>query len=90
MYGGPPVVVVGNGPVGQTVALLLDRWEIPALVVDAHERREVVGSRSICQQRETLDIWDSVGAGRTIADDAHVAAVVPTGEVGAAVQRLLG
>lgn len=69
MYGGPPVVVVGNGPVGQTVALLLDRWEIPTLVVDAHERREVVGSRSICQQRETLDIWDSVGAGRAIADE---------------------
>lgn len=69
MYGGPPVVVVGNGPVGQTTALLLARWEIPTVVVDAHERREVVGSRSICQQRETLDIWDTVGAGRAIADE---------------------
>ena len=69
MYDGPPVVVVGNGPVGQTTALLLARWEIPTLVVDAHERREVVGSRSICQQRETLDIWDSVGAGKAIADE---------------------
>ncbi|WP_395657155.1 FAD-dependent monooxygenase [Nocardioides sp.] len=69
MYDGPPVVVVGNGPVGQTTALLLARWEIPTLVVDAHERREVVGSRSICQQRDTLDIWDSVGAGRRIAEE---------------------
>src|SRR3954451_737772 len=69
MYDGPPVVVVGNGPVGQTTALLLARWEIPTVVVDAHERREVVGSRSICQQRETLDIWDRVGAGRAIADE---------------------
>src|SRR4051812_2681205 len=69
MYDGPPVVVVGNGPVGQTTALLLARWEIPTVVLDAHERREAVGSRSICQQRETLDIWDTVGAGRAIADE---------------------
>ncbi|MGY2700525.1 FAD-dependent monooxygenase [Nocardioides sp. HB32] len=69
MYDGPPVVVVGNGPVGQTTALLLARWEVPTVVLDAHERREAVGSRSICQQRETLDIWDTVGAGRAIADE---------------------
>ena len=69
MYDGPPVVVVGNGPVGQTTALLLARWGVPTLVLDAHERREVIGSRSICQQRETLDIWDSVGAGRQIAEE---------------------
>jgi pentachlorophenol monooxygenase/3-(3-hydroxy-phenyl)propionate hydroxylase len=69
MYDGPPVVVIGNGPVGQTAALLLARWDLPVLVVDAHPRREVVGSRSICQQRDTLDIWDSVGAGRAIADE---------------------
>jgi pentachlorophenol monooxygenase/3-(3-hydroxy-phenyl)propionate hydroxylase len=69
MYDGPPVVVVGNGPVGQTTALLLARWEIPTLVVDAQPRRVPVGSRSICQQRETLDIWDSVGAGKAIAHE---------------------
>jgi 3-(3-hydroxy-phenyl)propionate hydroxylase len=69
MYDGPPVVVVGNGPVGQTTALLLARWGIPTVVLDAHERREVIGSRSICQQRATLEIWDSVGAGWRIADE---------------------
>jgi len=69
MYDGPPVVVVGNGPVGQTTALLLARWRIPTIVLDAQERRVPIGSRSICQQRETLDIWDSVGAGRAIADE---------------------
>lgn len=68
-YTGPPVVVVGNGPVGQTTALLLARWGIPVVVVDQHERREVVGSRSICQQRDTLDIWGSVGAGAVIAEE---------------------
>lgn len=68
-YAGPPVVVIGNGPVGQTTALLLARWGVPVLVLDAHPRRELVGSRSICQQREALDVWASVGAGGRIADE---------------------
>ncbi|HEX6516836.1 MAG TPA: FAD-dependent monooxygenase, partial [Nocardioidaceae bacterium] len=68
-YDGPPVLVVGNGPVGQTTALLLARWGIPSVVLDDRARRDVVGSKSICQQRDVLDIWDSVGAGRQIADE---------------------
>ncbi|GAW48907.1 MULTISPECIES: FAD-dependent monooxygenase [unclassified Nocardioides] len=68
-YDGPPVVVIGNGPVGQTTALLLARWGIPAVVLDAHPQRTIEGSRSICQQRDTLEVWDSVGAGRQIADE---------------------
>jgi 3-(3-hydroxy-phenyl)propionate hydroxylase len=68
-YDGPPVVVIGNGPVGQTVALLLARWEIPTVVVEASTYRAPAGSRSLCQQRDVLDIWDHVGAGRQIADE---------------------
>ncbi|HEY6934948.1 MAG TPA: FAD-dependent monooxygenase [Marmoricola sp.] len=64
-----PVVVVGNGPVGQTTALLLARWSVPVVVVDARAGRELVGSKAICQQRDVLDIWDAVGAGRQIADE---------------------
>lgn len=67
-YDGPAVVVVGNGPVGQTVALLLARWGIPTVVLDRRTERDVVGSKSICQQRDVLDVWDAVGAGSTIAD----------------------
>jgi 3-(3-hydroxy-phenyl)propionate hydroxylase len=68
-YDGPPVVVIGAGPVGQTTALLLARWGIPVVVLDAQPQRVLEGSRSICQQRDTLEVWDSVGAGRQIADE---------------------
>lgn len=64
------VAVVGNGPVGQTAALLLARRGIPVTVLDSRPRRDAVGSKAICQQRDVLDIWESVGAGRRIADEA--------------------
>lgn len=61
------VVVVGNGPVGQTAALLLARWGVAVTLLDARPARDVVGSRSICQARDVLDIWCAVGAGQAIA-----------------------
>jgi 3-(3-hydroxy-phenyl)propionate hydroxylase len=63
------VIVIGNGPVGQSAALLLARWGLPVTVVDARPARELVGSKSICQHRDVLDIWDCVGVGSTIADE---------------------
>jgi 3-(3-hydroxy-phenyl)propionate hydroxylase len=63
------VAVIGNGPVGQTTALLLARWGIPVVLLDDRVRRGVEGSKAICQQGDVLDIWDSVGAGCAIADE---------------------
>ena len=60
--------VVGSGPVGQTAALLLARWGIPVVLLDQRTARDVVGSKSICQQRDVLDIWAPVGAGRIAAE----------------------
>ncbi|HZE41772.1 MAG TPA: FAD-dependent monooxygenase [Stackebrandtia sp.] len=55
-------IVIGAGPVGQTTALLLARWGLAVELLDAAPRRDAVGSKSICQQRDVLDIWSAVGA----------------------------
>jgi pentachlorophenol monooxygenase/3-(3-hydroxy-phenyl)propionate hydroxylase len=62
-----PVAVLGAGPVGQTTALLLARWGVPTVVLDQRAERDPVGSKAICQQRDVLDVWESVGAGARIA-----------------------
>ncbi|SPL91316.1 Salicylate hydroxylase [[Actinomadura] parvosata subsp. kistnae] len=60
----PQVIVVGAGPVGQSAALLLARWGVQVLVLDRRPGRGSGGSRSICQQRDVLDIWAAAGAGK--------------------------
>jgi 3-(3-hydroxy-phenyl)propionate hydroxylase len=64
---GPPVLVLGAGPVGQTAALLLARWGLPVILFDARPERDLIGSKAICQQRDVLDVWDAVGVGTEIA-----------------------
>lgn len=68
VYSGPPVVVIGNGPVGQTLSLLLARWGIGTILLDRRPGRDLVGSKAICQQRDVLDVWEAVGVGRVIAE----------------------
>jgi len=69
MSSSAPVLVLGAGPVGQTTALLLARWGVSTILLDRRPRRDAVGSRAICQQRDVLDIWEAVGAGHRIADE---------------------
>jgi 3-(3-hydroxy-phenyl)propionate hydroxylase len=68
-YTGAPVVVIGNGPVGETASLLLARWGIPIVVLDGRPARDLMGSKAICQQRDVLDVWEAVGVGRQLADE---------------------
>ncbi|WP_349536558.1 FAD-dependent monooxygenase [Rhodococcus rhodochrous] len=63
------VAVIGNGPVGQTTALLLARWGIRVIVLDARPHRDPIGSKALCQQRDILDIWESVGVGQKVAEE---------------------
>ncbi len=64
-----PVLVVGAGPVGQTTAALLARWGAPVRLFDQREARDPVGSKSICQARDVLDIWEMVGVGQRLAHE---------------------
>ena len=64
-----PAIVLGCGPVGQTAALCLAAWGVPVVMLDARPERDPIGSKALCQQRDVLDVWDHVGAGRQIADE---------------------
>lgn len=62
-----PVIVVGAGPIGLTVALDLARQHVPVLLVD-DDYRLSTGSRAICFAKRTLDIWDRLGVGQRMVD----------------------
>jgi 2-polyprenyl-6-methoxyphenol hydroxylase-like FAD-dependent oxidoreductase len=64
-----PVLIAGAGPVGLATALLLARWQVPSLVLEAADeaaKGQPVGSRAICFQRDVLDIFDRVGCADSI------------------------
>lgn len=64
-----PVAVVGAGPVGQTAALSLARWGLQVAFFDKRAARDPIGSKAICQARDVLDIWASLGSGSALADE---------------------
>ncbi len=55
-----PVIVVGAGMVGLTMALDLAKRGVGCLVIDDDDTVSV-GSRSICQAKRTLEVWDRLG-----------------------------
>jgi 2-polyprenyl-6-methoxyphenol hydroxylase-like FAD-dependent oxidoreductase len=63
-----PVAIVGAGPVGMTAALFLARHGVRSVVLEAEERSLGEGSRSICVQKDVLDLYDRLGCGRAMAD----------------------
>jgi 2-polyprenyl-6-methoxyphenol hydroxylase-like FAD-dependent oxidoreductase len=63
-----PVAIVGAGPVGMTAALHLARNGLRSTILESEESLLGQGSRSICVQRDVLDIFERLGCGQTMAD----------------------
>jgi len=63
------VAVVGAGPVGMTMALSLARYGVPSVLLDEDEQTTCEGSRSICVQRASLEVFDRIGCGTQIAEE---------------------
>src|SRR5580698_10683132 len=57
-----PVVVVGAGPVGLSLAIDLAQRGQPIVLLDDADRIGE-GSRGICYAKRTLEIWDRLGVG---------------------------
>jgi 3-(3-hydroxy-phenyl)propionate hydroxylase len=55
-----PVVIVGAGMAGPTLALLLAARGVRSVVLDEDDTVSF-GSRSICQAKHSLEIWDRLG-----------------------------
>ena len=57
-----PVVVVGAGPVGLSLAIDLAQHRVPVVLLD-NDNTLSSGSRAICFAKRTLDIFDRLGCG---------------------------
>jgi len=62
------VAVIGAGAVGLTLAARLAQHGASVDLFEAEPRRERIGSKAICMQRETLEIWARLGIGQAVAD----------------------
>lgn len=64
----PSVGVIGAGAVGMTLAVRLAQHGVAVALFEAETERRRIGSRAICMQRETLEIWARAGIGERVAD----------------------
>lgn len=62
-----PVVVVGAGPVGLSMAIDMALRGQPVVVLD-DDNKFSTGSRAICFAKRTLDIWDRLDVGERMVD----------------------
>jgi 2-polyprenyl-6-methoxyphenol hydroxylase-like FAD-dependent oxidoreductase len=61
-----PVLIVGAGPVGMTLALELARYDVPSILLDSKRHLEREGSRSMVIARHTIDTFLRLGCGEQV------------------------
>ena len=66
-----PVVVVGAGPVGLSLAIDLAQRGQPVVLLDDADRIGE-GSRAICFSKRSLEYWDRLGVGQRMVDKGVV------------------
>ena len=66
-----PIVVVGAGPVGLSLAIDLAQRGQPVLLLDDADRIGE-GSRAICFSKRSLEFWDRLGVGQRMVDKGVV------------------
>ena len=66
-----PVVVVGAGPVGLSLAIDLAQRGQPVVLLDDADRIGD-GSRAICFSKRSLEFWDRLGVGQRMVDKGVV------------------
>ena len=62
-----PVVIVGAGPVGLSLAIDLAQRGQKVLLLDNDDKLST-GSRALCFAKRTLEIWDRLGLGQPMVD----------------------
>jgi 3-(3-hydroxy-phenyl)propionate hydroxylase len=62
-----PLVVIGAGPIGLSVALDCAQRGIPVLLLDDNNTVSV-GSRAVCYAKRPLEIWDRLGVAAPLVD----------------------
>jgi 3-(3-hydroxy-phenyl)propionate hydroxylase len=63
-----PIVVVGAGPVGLSLAIDLAQRGVPVTLLDRDAGIATTGSRAICFAQRTLEIFDRLGCGERMVD----------------------
>jgi 2-polyprenyl-6-methoxyphenol hydroxylase-like FAD-dependent oxidoreductase len=61
------VAVIGAGPVGMTLAGRLAQMGVSVLLLEQEPQHTGEGSKALCMQRETLEIWARLGIGEEVA-----------------------
>ncbi len=62
-----PLVIVGAGPIGLTLALDCAQRGIPTVLVDDNNTVSI-GSRAVCYAKRPLEIWDRLGIAAPLVD----------------------